>query len=297
MQQRYFGNTGLKVSVLGFGAGHVGAESLSEDQAGTLLNRAVDRGVTLVDTARGYGLSEERIGRHLSYRRHDFILSSKGGYGADGADDWTPLAIRRGIEQALTRMRVDWIDIFHLHSCPLETLRRDDLLSALDEARQAGLIRVAAYSGENDALAWAVESGRFGSIETSVNLADQHSAHSVLPRARERGLGVIAKRPIANAVWQFEERPAGQYAETYWERLHQLDLNGVREQAGLDWAEFALRFTAYQPNVHSAIVGTANIDNLERNVRIIQEGPLRLDVLTQIEAAWERTGKTWPGEV
>ena len=149
----------------------------------------------------------------------------------------------------------------------------------------------------SDALAWAVESGRFGSIETSVNLADQHSAHSVLPRARERGLGVIAKRPIANAVWQFEERPAGQYAETYWERLHQLDLNGVREQAGLDWAEFALRFTAYQPNVHSAIVGTANIANLERNVRIIQEGPLRLDVLTQIEAAWERTGKTWPGEV
>lgn len=297
MQQRDFGNTGLRVSVLGFGAGQVGAENLTEDQAGTLLNRALDRGVTLVDTARGYGLSEERIGRHLSYRRHDFILSSKGGYGAQGAEDWTPQAIRRGIEQALGRMRVDWIDIFHLHSCPLETLRRDDLLSALDEARQAGLIRVAAYSGENEALAWAAESGRFGSIETSVNLADQWSAHQVLPRARERGLGVIAKRPIANAAWHYAQRPVGQYAETYWERLQQLDLKAIREKAGLDWTELALRFTAFHPNVHSAIVGTANIQNLEKNVRIVQEGPLPLDVLTQVEAAWQREGHGWPGEV
>ncbi|RJF71330.1 aldo/keto reductase [Deinococcus cavernae] len=297
MQQRDFGNTGLKVSVLGFGAGQVGAQHLSEDQAGTLLNRAIDRGITLVDTARGYGLSEERIGRHLSYRRHDFILSSKGGYGAQGAEDWTPPAIRRGIEQALTRMRVDWIDVFHLHSCPLEVLRRDDLLAALDDARQAGLIRVAAYSGENEALAWAVDSGRFGSIETSVNLADQWSAHKVLPDARERGLGVIAKRPILNAAWQFRERPAGQYAETYWERLQHLELNGIREQAGLAWTSLALRFTAFHPNVHSAIVGTASIDNLESNVRVVEEGPLPLDVLTQIEAAWEREGSRWPGEV
>lgn len=297
MEQREFGKTGIKVSVLGLGAGQVGAESLGEDQAGTLLNRALDLGLTLVDTARGYGLSEERIGRHLNHRRDSFILSSKGGYGAEGAEDWTPQAIRLGIEQALKRLRVDWIDIFHLHSCPLETLHRGDLLGALDEARSAGLIRVAAYSGENEALAYAVQSGRFGSVETSVNLADQWSRHSVLPTATERGLGVIAKRPIANAAWQFTQRPLGEYAETYWERLGLLDLNAVREGAGLDWTAFALRFSAYAPGVHSAIVGTANIANLERNARIVQDGPLPLDVLTHIEAAWERHGRGWGGEV
>lgn len=89
----------------------------------------------------------------------------------------------------------------------------------------------------------------------------------------------------------------GQYAETYWERLGKLDLNAVREQAGLDWTAFALRFTAFHPNVHSAIVGTANIGNLEKNVQIVEEGPLPLDVLTHIEAAWQREGKDWPGEV
>lgn len=79
MEQRDFGTTGLRVSALGLGAGQIGDAALTEEHVGTLLNRAVDRGVTLLDTARGYGLSEERIGRHLSYRRHDFILSSKGG--------------------------------------------------------------------------------------------------------------------------------------------------------------------------------------------------------------------------
>ncbi|PTA66815.1 aldo/keto reductase [Deinococcus arcticus] len=297
MEQRAFGDTGLKVSVLGLGAGQVGAASLSEDEAGTLLNRAVDRGITLIDTARGYGLSEERIGRHLAYRRHDFILSTKGGYGAGGAEDWTPQAIRLGIEQALTRLRCDWIDIFHLHSCPADVLRREDLLLALDEARSAGLIRVAAYSGENEALAGAISSGRFGSVETSVNLADQFSRRQLLPAATERGLGVIAKRPIANAAWRFEQRPVGDYAETYWQRLRVLELDAVREATGLDWTAFALRFAAYSPGVHSAIVGTANLENLERNVRLVQEGPLPLDALTHIEAAWLAHGLDWGGEV
>ncbi|MDR6220425.1 aldo/keto reductase [Deinococcus soli (ex Cha et al. 2016)] len=297
MEQRDFGTTGLRVSLLGLGAGQIGDGALSEDHAGTLLNRAIDRGITLVDTARGYGLSEERIGRHLAYRRHDFILSSKGGYGADGAADWTPQAIRLGIEQALTRLRCDWIDIFHLHSCPAETLRRDDLLGALDDARRDGLIRVAAYSGENEALAWAIQSGRFGSIETSVNLADQFSRRQLLPAATESGMGVIAKRPIANAAWRFTDRPEGDYAETYWERLRTLNMDAIRQQAGLDWLDLALRFTAYAPGVHSAIVGTASIQNLERNIQIVQDGPLPLDVLTHIEAAWTQYGLEWGGEV
>ncbi|ACO47448.2 aldo/keto reductase [Deinococcus deserti] len=297
MEQRQFGTTGLKVSVLGLGAGQVGAESLSESAAGTLLNRALDGGITLVDTARGYGLSEERIGRHLAHRRNDFILSSKGGYGVEGVEDWTPLVIRRGIEQALQRMRVDWIDIFHLHSCPLDVLKQEDLLGALDDAREAGHIRVAAYSGENEALAWAVDSGRFGSVETSVNLADQWSRHRVLPHAIERGLGVIAKRPIANAAWRFTQRPVGEYAEIYWERLRTMDLEAVRDQAGLEWTGLALRFSAYAPGVHSVIVGTASLGNLDQNLRLVEQGPLPLDVLTWIESAWSQHGQEWPGEV
>ncbi|WP_234009175.1 aldo/keto reductase [Deinococcus sp. NW-56] len=293
MEQRDFGTTGFRVSVLGLGAGQVGAESLDDGEAGRLLHRALDLGVTLIDTARGYGLSEERIGRHLAGRRDEFVLSTKGGYGVEGSEDWTPGAIRHGIEQALRTMRTDRIDLFHLHSCPLDTLRRDDLLAELGRAREAGLIRVAAYSGENEALAWAAESGRFGSLETSVNVADQWSLHHVLPGAAARGLGVIAKRPIANAAWQFRERPVGQYAEVYWERLGALQL----DPGGLDWPEFALRFSAFAPGVHSAIVGTARVENLERNAALVERGPLPADLLAQIEGAWVEHGGAWGGEV
>ncbi|WP_227978429.1 aldo/keto reductase [Deinococcus terrestris] len=293
MKQREFGKTGLRVSVLGLGAGQVGAESLDDREAGRLLNRALDLGVTLIDTARGYGLSEERVGRHLAGRRDEFVLSTKGGYGVEGVEDWTPGAIRHGIERALRTMRTDRIDLFHLHSCPLGTLRREDLLAELDRAREAGLIRVAAYSGENEALAWVAESGRFGSVETSVNVADQWSLHHVLPEAAARGLGVIAKRPIANAAWQFTERPVGQYAEVYWERLRALRL----DPGGLEWDEFALRFSAFAPGVSSAIVGTARVENLERNAAIVERGPLPADLLAQIGAAWTEHGGEWGGEV
>ncbi|WP_235610374.1 aldo/keto reductase [Deinococcus aerius] len=293
MLQREFGTTGLRVSVLGLGAGQVGAEALPEAEAERLLHRALDLGITLIDTARGYGLSEERVGRYLASRRDEFVLSTKGGYGVEGVGDWTPGSIRLGIERALRVMRTDRIDIFHLHSCPPDTLRRDDLLAELDRARDAGLIRVAAYSGENEALAWAAESGRFGSIQTSVNLTDQWSLHHVLPGAAARGLGVIAKRPIANAAWQFSKRPVGQYAEVYWERLQTLRL----DPGDLDWNEFALRFSAFAPGVSSAIVGTARVENLERNVAVVEKGPLPAELLRQIEAAWAEHGQGWGGEV
>ena len=73
METRAFGNTGLRVSVLGFGAGHVGGDDLSEGEASRLLNEVLDLGVTLIDTARSYGLSEERVGRHLAHRRDAFV--------------------------------------------------------------------------------------------------------------------------------------------------------------------------------------------------------------------------------
>lgn len=288
MEQRPFGTTGLTVSALGLGAGQVGQDSVTEDQAAQLLNGALDAGVTLLDTARGYGLSEERIGRHLAGRRDEFVLSSKGGYDVPGTENWTPAAVTAGIDRALRQTRSDRIEIFHLHSCPVGDLERGDLQDALDAAVAAGKIGLAAYSGDNEHLAYAVDSGRFRSIETSVNLADQWNLHHVVGRRPE--LGVIAKRPLANAPWRFDERPVGDYAELYWERLRELAL----DPAGLAWDELALRFSAYAPGVHTAITGTARLEHLRRNIAIVERGPLPGDVLAQIEAAWKRVGADWP---
>src|SRR5947199_5465691 len=175
MELRPFGTTGLTVPVLGFGAGHVGDPALDETEVGRLLNGALDLGVTLIDTARSYGLSEERIGRHLAGRRDEFVLSTKVGYGIPGHDDCTGPVIAAGADAALGRLRTDRIDIVHLHSCPLAVLERCEVTAALQAAVAAGKARVGAFSGDNEPLDWAVASGAFGSIETSVNLVDQRA--------------------------------------------------------------------------------------------------------------------------
>ena len=293
MIRRSFGKTNLEVSALGFGAGHIGSPDMTEDAAGTILNRAVDLGVNLIDTARGYGLSEERVGRHLSWRRNEVVISTKGGYGVPGVPDWTGECITQGINQALERLQTDYIDIFHLHSCPTDTLKNSDVIPALERALKLGKIRVAAYSGDNEALEWAALSGKFGSLETSVNICDQRVLEKVIPNAAQAGLGIIAKRPIANAPWRYSERPVGNYCETYWERLQTMKL----EPEGLDWDEFALRFSAFAPGVSSAIVGTSSLTNLARNVEIVEKGALSSDAVVRVRAVFKMHDQDWVGQV
>ena len=293
MEQRDFGNTGLKVSALGLGAGQIGDLSLSESEVAELLHAALDSGITLIDTARGYGLSEERIGRHLSGRRSEFVLSTKVGYGIEGQADWTYDCIIAGVNEALQRLRTDVIDIVHLHSCPIETLQQGSVIAALSRARDQGKIRVAAYSGENEALEWAVHSGHFGSVECSVNLFDQRSLRGVLKRASANGLGVIAKRPLGNAPWRHPQRPTGDYCETYWERMQTLAL----DREGLPWDEFALRFSAWGSGVGSAIAGTRTLEHLLHNVGVLREGALPAQALAQIERRYAEFGASWMGEI
>ena len=293
MQQNAFGNTGLKVSALGFGAGQIGAESQDEADVSTILNTVLDCGITLIDTARGYGLSEERIGRHLANRRSEFVLSTKVGYGVAGKQDWSYDCIIAGVDEALLRMQTDVLDIVHLHSCPLDTLQAHDVIDALLRVKKEGKIRVAAYSGENAELAWAVKSAHFGSVECSVNLFDQASLHAVLPDAAAAGLGVIGKRPLGNAPWQFADRPIGNYCETYWRRMHALSL----DTWGLPWDEFALRFAAHAPGVSSAIAGTTSIAHLKHNVEIVGRGALPAEAIAEITRRYREVGAGWPGEI
>jgi len=293
MQPRPYGTSALRVWPLALGAGQIGAEILDDAEVGRFLNLALDLGITLIDTARGYGLSEERIGRHLAHRRPEFVLSTKVGYGIPDHSDWTAGCITAGVDAALQRLRTDHIDIVHLHSCDLPVLQAGEVAGALQRAQQAGKVGTVAYSGENEALAFAVDSGRFGGVECSVNLFDQNSLAGPLARAHERGLGVIAKRPLGNAPWRHALRPVGDYAETYWQRLQQL----AYDSAGLPWDEFALRFSAHQPAVSCAIVGTASAAHLRHNVALAAKGPLPADLVTAVRQRFAAVGAGWRGEV
>lgn len=289
LPKRTFGNTGLTVSILGFGAGHIGDPSMPEDEVEQLLHAAVDLGVNLFDTARSYGVSEARIGRHLKHRRNEIVLSTKVGYGIPGFEDWTGPVIHAGIEEALRLLQTDFIDIVHFHSCPVWVLERGEIIDALHAAVLAGKVRVAGYSGDNEALEWAVRSGRFGCVETSINICDQRFIDHPLPIAMERGMGVIAKRPVANAPWRFQERPNGHYAEEYWHRWKTMNIDPKQ----YDWDEIALRFVTYTNGVHSSIVGTGSIEHLRRNAAMVNKGPLPEEVITAIRSAFREKDQNW----
>jgi len=269
MIYRNFGNTGLKVSTLGFGAGEIGDYAVSEKDSENILNSVLDLGINLIDTARGYYASEERIGKYISHRRSEFILSTKVGYGIEGYVDWSYDIISAGVENALRIMKTDYIDIVHLHSCDLNTLQRGEVIEALHQTIEQGKVRVAAYSGENEELQFAVDSNSFGSIQTSVNICDQIDLECSIKQAKEKGMGVIAKRPIANAPWRFSEKPVGHYCEEYWDRWKTMNLPEQK-----NWLDTFLRFTVFANGVDTAIVGTTNIEHLKSNIKIIEQGPL-----------------------
>lgn len=293
MDYREWGHTGLRVSSLGFGAGHLGNPQMTEDQAGTLINRALDRGINVVDTARGYGLSEERIGRHLSWRRQDFFLVTKVGYQVDGAEDWSGEAVERGLEQALVRMRTDRVQVMLLHSCPAEVFRREDVLAALQRVRQRGLAEFVGYSGENEDLQAALDSGVFQVFETSVNLVDQ----GWLDRPSVDPPALLSKRPLANAFWRHASRPVNQYCEVYWQRWQDWLDNGLRRDWGMPLDELALRFLLSFSQTGTAIVGTSQIDNLEHNLTLAEKGPLPPAVVADLRRAWRPYQGNWRGQV
>ena len=293
MEQRAFGSTGLEVSALGFGAGHLGSPGLSNAGAASLLGAVLDAGVTLIDTARGYGLSEERLGRLIPGRRSEFVLSTKVGYEIPGVPDWSAQAVLGGVDRALTQLRTDVLDVCFLHSCSLEVLEAGEAIEALHAAQQAGKVRVCGYSGEGAALSWAIDSGAFGAVQTSVNLADQWTLGALVPRAAGAGLGIIAKRPLANAAWRFQDRPVGQYEEPYWERLRIMAL----EPADGDWTGTALRYSAFAPGVSTAIVGTSSVAHLQAAVAAMAGGPLPGEELDRWRAAFAGHEAEWPGQI
>jgi aryl-alcohol dehydrogenase-like predicted oxidoreductase len=292
MKMRAFGKSGIKISVLGFGAGHIGGNNLTEAEVSYLLNSIVDLGINLFDTARTYGLSEDRIGKHLVYRRNEIIISTKVGYGITGVSDWTYNSVIMGIDDALKKLRTDYIDIVHLHSCSLEILQRGEVIEALTKALENGKIRVAAYSGENEALAFAASSGKFGSLQFSLNLFDQRCIEKILPSTWEQNIGVIAKRPIANVPWRFKNRPQGEYCEEYWMRMKKMNL-----QLDMDLLEAAIRFTSYTEGVSSCIIGSSSINNIKQNVMLLEKGKLPSELYLKIRNSFKENDDNWVGQV
>ena len=287
----------MHVSVLGFGGSEIGYEGASVRTVGRLLAGAIEAGLNVIDTAECYGESETLIGKSLGTRRRDVHVFTKCGHaGGWGRPNWSVSSILASVERSLRRLATDHVDLVQLHSCSLAELERGVAITALERARERGLTRYIGYSGDGDAARYAVESGRFDTLQTSVNVADQEAIELTLPLALERGLGVIAKRPIANVAWRYSRKPAEAYHQTYWSRLRALDYEFLKDDATA--VATALRFTLSTAGVHTAIVGTSKPERWEENARLLDAGALPRKLYREIRERWKAAAdNTWSGQV
>ncbi len=294
MEKRVLGKTGMNVTVLGYGAAEIGFRGVPRETVERLINGALDAGLNVIDTAECYVDSEEKIGQTVSGRRSEYFLFTKCGHEPDG-DNWNPPKMADQIDRSLKRLRTDRVDLVQLHSCTEEQLRQGAVIDVLRRAREAGKTRFIGYSGDGQAALYAVQSGAFDTLQISVSIADQEALDLVLPHAQAKGLGVIAKRPIANAIWKSPSRPDAYY-QPYWERLRELDYDFLRANSGQDVAT-ALRFTLSMDGVHTAIVGTTQPDRWKQNAQLLGAGPLDRERVNAIRSRWKSVARPdWVGQ-
>ncbi len=298
MKKQKLGKTDLEVSRLGFGGAELGfVPNIKQSDVDELLNSALDSGLNLIDTAAGYLSSEKMIGNAVSHRRNEFYLISKCG-ALDGftREDWSKKGILEAIEQSLRDLKTDHLDIAQLHSCNTEILKQGDCIEGLQRAQEKGYTRYIGYSGDNESAKFAIEMGVFDTLQTSVSIADQSPIDGNIKLAHAKGLGIIAKRPIANAVWRNTEKPADAYHHPYWERIQKLPFPFLKKSLAESIA-IALRFTLSIEGVATAIVGTTRPNRWQENAEYVTEGKISSKEFNDIREIWnEISDETWVGK-
>ncbi len=281
MQTVDFGKTGYTVSRLGAGLAEIGSELDFDDveQAGNVLNNALDLGINFLDTAACYGISEELIGRTVADRRDEYVLVTKAGHArGDGLNgsDWTYETVRDSIDRSLRRLNTDYVDLVQLHSCGIPDLEKGDIIRALEDARDAGKTRMIGYSGDNEAAHWAVDSGIFATLQTSFNVVEQRAYSSgLLEKCAKNGIGVIVKRPIAGATWGMARSGMDSsrrgYDNTYLQRCRDVQSSGDVPGEPDDPIIAAMGFTLAHPEIHVAIIGTKSPRHMVSNIETLDD--------------------------
>ena len=170
------------------------------------------------------------------------------------------------------------------------------MLFRSNRARRVGKTRFIGYSGDGQAARYALECGAFDTLQTSISIADQQSLSLTLPLAHERQVGVIAKRPIANAAWRTGDKPVNPYHQAYRERLQKLDYDFLGRPLE-EGVAIALRFTLSVPGVSTAIVGTTKPERWRQNAALLAPGPLPQELFEVIRRRWSQVaGPDWTGQ-
>ncbi len=300
MEKRNQGNTGLAVTVLGYGAMEL--RQVDERSATLLLNAVLDGGINYIDTSPDYGPSEAFIGSAIAHRRHEYILASKCGCNIDAAGKgiasqkhlWTREKLIENIENSLRLLKTDHLDVWQLHGPFPEELpggKRDDVILTMLDLKRQGKVGAIGMSfktgGKTDPsqapsaygfelaplfLSWQV----FDMIQIIYGGLERQN-ENIIRAAAQRGVGVVA-RGVSRS-----------YKPNYPDIFAHARLNELCEP-GETMNDFLIRFTLTHPGVSTIIVGTKNPDHLAANIHAASRGVLADSIYAEAKRRMDAVG-------
>ena len=287
------GKTNLEISRIGLGTVEIGLADYGVDQKGliseadaiTLLKSAVGRGVTYIDTARGYGVAEERIGKSGIAKQPSVVIGTKCAQFLEKGEDphgaELEKRIRDDVETSLHALRTDSLQLLQLHGGSAEQIQRGELIEIMQKLKDEGKVQHVgiATRGEDAPLA-AIASDFFETIQVAHSIVDQRMTPNVFPQAQAANVGIInrsvllkgALTPAATALPP-ELEPLKKASQT---------ATAIAENLGIDLPTLAIRFALSQNPVSVALLGTTKISRLEHALAAKNAGSLPSDVLTEL---------------
>jgi aryl-alcohol dehydrogenase-like predicted oxidoreductase len=319
MQYRQLGRTGLKVSDIGYGAwgigggggGWVGAQ---DDESLRALERFIELGGNFIDTARGYGRSEELVGQVVRRHQGDGLIVAtkvppKNGEwparrGVPVEETFPGGHIRASVEESLRASGLEAFDVLQFHVWSDEWVGRGDWLETVQAMKNEGKIRffgISVNDHQPEQGPGLVRTGVIDTVQVIYNVFHQQAKEDLLPACQEHGVGVIVRVALdeggltgrITADSRFEE---GDFRARYFggERAAQLEqhVRALTADLGVDrdqLPDLALRFALAHPAVSTVIAGMRTVRNVERNAATSDRGPLPTQQLETLQRhRWER---------
>lgn len=291
MQFRNLGRSGLRVSLVGLGCNNFGGR-IDLDASRKVVDAAIEQGITLFDTADIYGVeggSERALGEILGHRRKDIVLASKFGMKMfHGGHGGSRRYIMSAVEESLSRLRTDWIDLYQFHTPdPLTPI--EETLRALEDLVTQGKVR---YIGCSNMPAWQIADaqwsarnlkiGGFASAQDEYNLLKREAEADLIPAITRFGMGLLPYYPLANGaltgkykrgeampegarLTKLPERAGQIFSEENWRKIE--GLTAFAEARGRTLVELAFSWLAAQPVVSSVIAGATKPEQIAVNVK------------------------------
>jgi aryl-alcohol dehydrogenase-like predicted oxidoreductase len=318
LEYRDLGQTGMRVSEISLGTWAFGGDwgTVSEDDAYAALNRAVDLGVNLLDTADVYGdgRSEKLIGRLLKDRPDDEILvATKAGRRLDPhtPEGYVYDNLSAFVERSLQNLGVEALDLLQLHCPPTEVYRQDSTFEALDRLQESGKVRNYGVSVERvEEARMALDYPGVATVQIIFNVFRQKPAEEFFPLAEERNVGILARVPLASGLLSGKMRSDRAFTEDDHRNFNREGqafdrgetFSGVDFETGLlaaeelkqlvlegnTLAQFALRWILMHPAVSCAIPGGKNISQVEDNVAAAEMPPLSEATMQRAREIYDR---------